>query len=38
MILGLPLSAWVLLFVSSGLGLAIVLVFYFRNRHRGGSE
>ena len=32
MILGLPWSSWLLLLVAVGLGLAINLIFYFRNR------
>jgi len=35
MIAGLPWTAWVLLFVSVGLGLSIVLVFYVTHRRNG---
>lgn len=35
MIAGLPLSAWVLLIASAGIGLAVELGFYTRYRRRG---
>jgi hypothetical protein len=31
---GLPLSAWLLLLASFGIGLALELAFYFRHRPR----
>ena len=38
MIAGLPCTAWLLLLVSVGLGLSIVLVFYFTHRQNGESD
>jgi len=32
MVLGLPISAWALLFLAVGLGLGIELAFYLRHR------
>ena len=32
--LGLPLSAWLLLVASAGIGLGLELVFYLRHRRR----
>ncbi|MFQ5743493.1 MAG: hypothetical protein ACE5HV_07880 [Acidobacteriota bacterium] len=34
MIAGLPWSAWLLLLVAVGLGLAVELIFYFNHRCR----
>ena len=38
MILGLPWTAWLLLLASVGLGLAIVVFFYWRQHRRPGSH
>ena len=38
MIAGLPWTAWVLLIASAGLGLGIVLTFYFTHRQNGASD
>ncbi len=38
MIAGLPWTAWLLLIASVGLGLSIVLVFYFTHRRNGASD
>ena len=38
MIAGLPWTAWLLLIASAGLGLAIVLRFYFTHRQNGTSH
>ena len=37
MIAGLPWTAWLLLFLSAGLGLTIVIVFYFTQRRHSKS-
>ena len=41
LIAGLPWTAWLLLFAAVGLGLTVVLVFYFsyqRSQRRGNSR
>ena len=38
MIAGLPWTAWLLLIASVGLGLSIVLVFYFTHRQNGPAD
>jgi hypothetical protein len=38
MIAGLPWTAWLLLISSVGLGLGIVLVFYFSQRQSGEAH
>ena len=38
MIAGLPWTAWLLLIASVGIGLSIVLVFYFTHRRNGASD
>ncbi len=38
MIAGLPWTAWLLLIASVGLGLSIVLTFYFSHRRNGASD
>ncbi len=38
MIAGLPWTAWLLLIASVGLGLSIVLAFYFTHRRNGASD
>ncbi len=36
-IAGLPLSAWLLLWTSFGIGLALELYFYFKHQRRRGT-
>ncbi len=38
MIAGLPWTAWLLLIASVGLGLSIMLAFYFTHRRNGASD
>lgn len=38
MIAGLPWTAWLLLIVAVGLGLAVELAFYFAHRRPGDAE
>jgi len=38
MIAGLPWTAWLLLIASIGLGLSIVLIFYFSHRRNGKTK
>ena len=37
-IAGLPWTAWLLLIASVGLGLGIVLIFYFSHRRNGKTK